>query len=226
MDIEFIHNTLSEKRFARYMQRCNGDFENALKYYEFNSQMAQSCHIVLERFEVLLRNKIHHVFTKVYKSEEWYDQWLLDKDYSQFYRQIVDTKIKLTRRKEQVDPGKMIAEFTLGFWVTLFNQGNEKLLWKPLRNVFSEMPKESRQRKIISSNLNKIRKHRNRISHQEPIAWDINAMNENYRNIIQIMQWINLEYSNWSEGSSDFTEQLTKLSESLKERGISKMELK
>ena len=37
MEIELINKTLSEKRFARYIQRCEDDVEKALKYYEFNN---------------------------------------------------------------------------------------------------------------------------------------------------------------------------------------------
>jgi len=226
MEIELIHKTLSEKRFARYMQRCENDAEKALKYYEFNSIMAQSCHIALESFEVILRNQIHNTFTKVFKTEEWYNVWLSSDKYSDFHKTIIDTKEKLLHREEEVKPSKMIAEFTLGFWVRMFNNKYENLLWKPLRNAFVEMPKKKKKRGNVAKKLNKIRNFRNRISHYEPISWNVEAMNNNYKNIYIVMNWFNNEYAEWVKNRSVFEDVLTEQIDILEKLDIKKLEYK
>lgn len=225
MNLKLTNNTLSEKRFGRYLKRCNNNYGNALKYYEFNSQMAQSCHIALEGFEVLLRNKIHYILTQHYGTAEWYNKWLSSDEYSDFHKTIIDTKEKLKNRKEGVNPDKMVAEFTLGFWVRMFNSAYEITLWKPLRNVFYELPKQEKKRKLISEKLNKARQFRNRISHYEPIAWDINAMYNNYRNLLLVIAWINSDFSEWTKNRSDFETHLFEKSEILKRSGINQMEI-
>lgn len=224
MKPEIINKTLSEKRFASYLQRCNNNFESALKYYEFNVIMAQSCHTSLEGFEVLLRNKIHYIFSKVFGTNEWYNVWLTSDKYSDFHKTILDTKGKLNRRKEDVNPDKMVAEFTLGFWVMMFNLKYERLLWKPLRNVFANLPKKEKQRAVIASKLNNIRKFRNRIYHFEPIAWNVNAMKNNYKNICDVMLWMNKDYSEWVKKRCGFDNELSTQITILKSLGIQKLD--
>jgi len=224
MEIDLIHKTLSDKRFARYLQRCNNNVGQALKYYEFNSRMAQSCHIALESFEVILRNQIHNTFTKVFKTDEWYNIWLSSDKYSDFHKTIIETKEKLIQQKEDVNPGKMIAEFTLGFWVRMFNMKYENLLWKPLRNAFSELPKNKKKRGTVAKKLNRIRKFRNRISHYEPIAWNVESMYNNHNNIYIVINWISKEYGDWVKARSVFEEVLKEQTVLMKEVGIKKLE--
>lgn len=56
--------------------------------------------------------------------------------YSYLCKQIVG-------RHESITPAKIVAELTLGFWVSLLNSEYERLLWKDLRRAFPYMPKSN-----------------------------------------------------------------------------------
>ncbi|MDR2924663.1 MAG: hypothetical protein LBU76_01705 [Azoarcus sp.] len=70
-------------------------------------------------------------------------------------------KKKLSKRKEQQNQDKVLAELNFGFWTSLFNAKVERILLKDLRLVFAHCPKEKRQRGEISPELNTIRNLRN-----------------------------------------------------------------
>ncbi len=44
----------------------------------------------------------------------------------------------LSRELEVITPSKIVAELTLGFWVSLLNAEYERILWKDLRRPFIE----------------------------------------------------------------------------------------
>lgn len=78
------------------------------------------------------------------------------------------------------------------------------ILWKPLRVIFINLPKENKRREIISSTLNKTRIFRNRIFHFEPILWKPEALLDNIKNIKLLLSWIDKEYLDWVESQSSF----------------------
>jgi len=49
------------------------------------------------------------------------------------------------------------------------------------------IPKKDRQLHNIASCINKIREFRNRIYHYEPVLWSFYKVEENYKNIIQLL---------------------------------------
>lgn len=96
-------------------------------------------------------------------------------------------------------PSKIIAELTLGFWVSLLNSEYERLLWKDLRRAFPFMPKKDRQRKNISAPLNTFRTFRNRVFHNESICWNIDRVEEIHQEMITVLGWMNKDVPVWLE---------------------------
>lgn len=218
-----INQLLSSKRFDSYLKRCENNTENALHYYVANSKVAEATYWSLQAFEVALRNKIHAVLSNHFQSAEWYNVWLASEDYTDFHAKIIETKNILKLRNEPINSDKMIAEFMLGFWIKMFNAKYEKILWKPLRTIFSNMPKNQRQRNNVAGALNKIRNFRNRIYHYEPICWDFNATNNNYNNIAKTIQWLDVDYLNWTMQFCNFKTTLTNHTQKLNYLGIKKV---
>lgn len=218
-----INQLLSQKRFNSYLTRCENNSENALSYYVANSKIAEATYWSLQAFEVALRNKIHFVLTQHFGTEEWYNQWLVSEDFTDFHSKIIETKNVLKLRNEKVNPDKMVAEFMLGFWVKMFNAKYEKLLWKPMRTLFANMPKEDRQRNNVAGALNKVRNFRNRVYHYEPICWDFNATNNNYKNITRVMNWFDSDYLEWSYQFCDFNKTISYHTTKLKDLGVKKV---
>lgn len=148
---------------------------------------------------------------------------MVSEEYFDFHAKIIETKNVLKLRNEKINPDKMVAEFMLGFWVKMFNTKYERLLWKPLRTIFQNMPKKERQRNNVAGALNKVRNFRNRVYHYEPICWDFNATNNNYTNIITVMNWLDTGYQNWSAHCCDFPKVIEKQTQKLNALGIKKI---
>jgi len=73
-------------------------------------------------------------------------------------------------------------------------------LWKTLRLVFPNCPKEIRKRRTMSSKFNSVRKLRNRIFHHEAITWNLDVIKEYEHEIIEAIDWLNKDLVNWLEG--------------------------
>lgn len=218
-----INQILSPKRFNSYLTRCENNAQNALEYYVANAKISEATYWSLQAFEVALRNKIHFALTRHFGTPEWYNQWLISEEFADFHAKIIETKNVLKLRNEPINPDKMIAEFMLGFWVKMFNAKYERLLWKPLRIIFQNMPKNERQRNNVAGALNKVRNFRNRVYHYEPICWDFKATNNNYSNIIDVIQWLDTEFQNWSANNCDFPFVIKNQTIKLNELGIKKV---
>lgn len=218
-----INILLSSKRFNSYLKRCENNSENALHYYVANSKISEATYWSLQAFEIALRNKIHRALTLHFGTPEWYTIWLASEDFTDFHSKIIETKNILKLRNESINSDKMIAEFMLGFWIKMFNAKYESLLWKPLRTVFSNMPKQERQRNNVAGILNKIRNFRNRVYHYEPICWDFNATNNNYNNILKAIQWFDADYLKWTIQFCDFNKNIKYQTAKLNEFGIKKI---
>lgn len=102
--------------------------------------------------------------------------WLLNE--AQFLQRdalekIFHAKAKLSERRENITHAKLTAELTLGFWTSLFQKPYDKTMrLQTLKGIFSNLPKQEVKfidRKIISAQLNHIRKFRNRIFHFEKV---------------------------------------------------------
>lgn len=225
MDQIKINHLLSAKRINSYVTRCENNFQNALQYYVANAKISEATYWSLQAFEVALRNKIHWVLTKHFGTNEWYNQWLVNEDFADFHSKIIETKNVLKLRNEPITSDKMVAEFMLGFWVKMFNAKYEKLLWKSLRLVFYNMPKNIRQRNNVAGALNKVRNFRNRVYHYEPICWDFNATNNNHSNIVQVIDWLDADYLVWSNQFCDFPAVIHAQTAKLNNLGIKKIAL-
>ena len=78
-------------------------------------------------------------------------------EYNKQFYYITQASKQIIGRHESITPSKIVAELTLGFWVSLLNSEYERLLWKDLRRAFPFMPKKERNRKNVSAPLNTCR---------------------------------------------------------------------
>ena len=130
--------------------------------------------------------------------EDWYAVFPTTPGLSNLNRYITKAAKQIAGRHEIVTPSKIIAELTLGFWVSLLNAEYELLLWKHLRRAFPYMPKHLRQRKNVSSPLNSFRSFRNRVFHNESICWCMKRVTEIHNELYQLMGWINKDLPAWA----------------------------
>lgn len=92
-----------------------------------------------------------------------------------------------------MEPGRLVAELSFGFWTTLFDVRYEqgRILWPRLfsaRLLDASSPRSMRSRKALSPLLNRIRHLRNRVFHHEPI-WHWNDLPQQHQLALQMIGW-------------------------------------
>jgi hypothetical protein len=107
------------------------------------------------------------------------------------------------------NPGRLIAELTLGFWVLLFGayydqaagrRGQKGLqLWTPgnLRAAFPNIPAGSRDREALRKRLDGIARFRNRLAHHEPVYHMDPAAR--HKEILATLRWMSADAASYVE---------------------------
>ena len=197
MDKIFFEKVFSEKRLEKYFLRYAGDNEKAIAHYRCNIELSEAFYPCISTFEVLLRNAVSRELSILFGREDWYATFSATPGLTSLNKYISQANRQIANRKENSTPSKIVAELTFGFWVSLFNVEYERILWKDLRRVFPTMPKTMKQRKKVAPPLNRFRAFRNRIFHNEPIAWNLNKLTQMHTEIITVMGWINKDIPLW-----------------------------
>ena len=200
---DFYEKVFSSKRMERYF-KLHSDENKALTHYCCNIELAESFYPSLSVFEVALRNALSRELKNMTGRDDWYEIFISTKDLEGLYSYVSQAKKQISNRSEIITPSKVIAELTLGFWVSLLNSEYERILWKSLRKAFPYMPKNERKRKNISAPLNNIRRFRNRIFHNESICWNIDRVTSIHTSLIVVMGWMNNDLPEWIKSIDRF----------------------
>ena len=240
--LDAIEVAFSADRFAKYVDTCGGDRKAAFRLYGWNTAVSAAFYGPLQTVEVTLRNALHAALSTQYGSI-WYDSAESGLD-AYALRKIDESKRSLSERGHVIDPPHMVANLSFGFWVSLLGPGGrlrsergnsaprfrmslfglcarrqavapkanyEMTLWRPaLRYAFPNTP--SPNRKIVHHPFNHMRKLRNRIAHHEPIY--ARQLDEDYRSILNVLNWMSPEVRIWVEMSSRIPDLLTRFKKS------------
>lgn len=138
----FYVRDLSQERFEPYLNAADGDTDRAWHQYRWNLRLVAAVTPLFCDVEVVLRNTIHRQLCTLFRREDW---WAAPK--LSLNRQslgLLEPVIKKHDRKlanGRVGPGRVVADVTLGFWVSLLSKGGEaplgrriayeKELWRP-----------------------------------------------------------------------------------------------
>ncbi len=201
---EFFEKIFSTERMARYFDRYPADPKRAILHYQCNLELSASMYICISVLEVSLRNALSRELRKMTGREDWYVVFPKTSGLKSLNKYITQAIHHITGRHESITPDKIIAELTLGFWVSLLNNEYERVLWKHLRRSFPYMPKSLRQRKNISAPLNRFRNFRNRVFHNEAICWNISNVQRTHDEMIEVLGWINKDIPKWLAPSDTF----------------------
>lgn len=157
-----INKFITPQRLSKY---------KTIENYEQNLLLSKHYYIPLSILEVSLRNSINLHFENMYGKG-----WLLNQ--SQFLRndlvlKINEAKSKISKRGEEINKEKLIAELSFGFWTALFKSPYAKQMrTTDLKRIFSNLPSKDKElidRSSLSVKLNHIRAFRNRVFHHEKI---------------------------------------------------------
>lgn len=199
----------------RYFNLYPGNTSKAIQHYQCNLQLAESCYICLSVFEVTLRNALSSQLENMTGREDWYAVFPTTAGLASLNQHITLARKQIINRHEIPTPPKIIAELNFGFWTSLLNSEYELVLWKTLRKAFPYMPKRDKQRKNLSSPLNRFRQFRNRVFHNESICWDLNSIEEIHKEIIKVLGWMDKDVPKWLEQIDRFNDVCLKIRDSM-----------
>ena len=204
----------SAARVNRYLIAAGHSKSGAVKLYKANLKTSQAFHPLLGVIEVVLRNRLNDILTAHFKDPDWiinqktgfmsdpslrftYKRTGLKKTNDFLKTEVNKAEKRLLKAKTPITSGKIIAEQTLGFWTDLFEVHHYRLLkGKPIQ-IFRSLP-PAHGRKEVNDELNKVRRFRNRINHNEPICFNGNNIDftetlEVHKSIINLLTWIDPE---------------------------------
>jgi hypothetical protein len=194
--LDELEKTLSAERLRPYLSLAKGERQRAIKLYERNTSLSQSLYGVLQGLEVTVRNAFHSTLSKSLKDPKWYDSWQLA---APQLDQLRRAKSSLARESKPLDPGRIVAELSFGFWTGLTGPGYAAL-WNG--HLVKAFPNRTLQRVTAHQRLDEIRKLRNRVAHHEPIL--SRPLQKDFNRILDTVAWICPVTSRWLRSNSDF----------------------
>ncbi len=140
-----VEATLSADRLTKYMAAVGNDRKAAVRLYAWNTAVSAALYGPLQILEVAMRNAMHDRLTAAY-GDYWYDNGAAGLDKGCEVR-IARAKDDLRRDGHDIDPPRMVAALSFGFWVSLLGPGGrrdgapkanyEMTPWRPvLRGAF------------------------------------------------------------------------------------------
>jgi hypothetical protein len=214
----------SQIRLNRYLKACENDPSKAVALYKLNIQASQALYPLISILEVALRNAIDRELVKHFKD----NNWLLDQRHQFathpdmvykghggmtqpdhfFSDKLYKAEEKLNYRAVPITHGKLISELTFGFWVKFFDISSIKILRGVPLQAFLNKPHIKLA--LVHSHLNSLVTLRNRISHSEPICFDmagnlcLATIQKYEENTLEALGWIDTELRNWAEKMNFF----------------------
>lgn len=205
MEYNKLEVFVSKPRLNRFLYACGGSKPKALELYKSNLLISEAFYPILNLFEIFLRNNINHKLVSHFQDPDWIQSqkcgFMNDKSLvlsKYFLKNSISTaETKLAKKGIQITSGRLLAEQSFGFWVSLFDPHHYRLLQGSIIHCFPLKPKRI-NRKDISVSLKYVRDFRNRVYHNEPLCFNSSSINlSNAENIhieiYRLLSWIDTE---------------------------------
>lgn len=170
-------------RFAPYLAATNGDLPTAVELYWWNVGVSAAFYTPLHCLEVALRNAVHHQLALNYGRTNWWDVAPLSKT---GLRAVADTRNKLAARAKPGAADDMVAELSLGFWVSFVSNTYHRSLWVPC--LHKAFPFHHGRRGPLNSDLHTMLLFRNRIMHHEPVHH--RHLAQDHRTVLRLLGYL------------------------------------
>lgn len=202
---EPLYQSISLERLNGYKVYPREPDEQIFDRYFWNLRLAKEFYPLIQNLEISLRNRIHSGASTFYSDEYWFNKPFMQHNQS---RLIAEARQKVAKNKNintiHVSAGAIIAELSFGFWVNLFNRPYNQFFLDVLVSVFLNVEKYKRKRDIIRTQLDDIRRFRNRIFHHEPI-WNKNITSM-HNTILETIYWLDPMLYSVTSKDSRFSE--------------------
>ncbi|MBN9746509.1 hypothetical protein DMP23_36425 [Amycolatopsis sp. A1MSW2902] len=160
----WIREGLSTPRFAPYLAKAEGDLARACALYWWNVEVSAAFYPSLHCLELALRNGLHRTLATAFDREDWWRVAPLRPD---GVGKLAEALRKLTVRGRPQTPDDLVANLSLGFWVSTLSSAYDRTLWVPhLHRTFAFY---RGKRRDLHTDLRTVLLFRNRIMHHEPI---------------------------------------------------------
>jgi len=198
--IDSLERSVSPERLARYSLSTNGDLEKALRLYAWNAEVSESLYSPLHHLEITLRNSFNDKLKSAY-GPNWYDNQSIA--WTQPLSNAVrEAKAKVIRKKPNFVPSDIVAALMLGFWTGLLEKRYDRTLWRfHLYHCFTVKPANF-TRKMAHTELESIRRLRNRIAHHEPLI--SLRLDDEYRRLCDVLAWLCPDTADWMKRLNHF----------------------
>jgi len=195
-------SSVSPTRLQAYRLATDRDDLDALGRYLWNTALSEALYPSVQNVEIALRNSLHQAIGRAVGDPFWLTA--VPSLLTPAHQAKVSGAIRYVRkRKKEPDVGRVVAELTFGFWVSLFNKEYETRLWRRpglITATFPAIPRDERgrhgrkvrNRHALSVRLNRILELRNRVFHHEPIwNWPRPTLIDQHAEVREMLGWIN-----------------------------------
>lgn len=178
----------------------------AVELYNWNAAVSAALMHPLQVVEVVVRNGIDEALTAAY-GPDWpwshsFEQSLPSPVNSYSARQdLIRTRAPYTAAKKT---SKVIPELRFVFWQNMFTKRHDRRVWqKNLASTFPGLPTDTIQnnRALLHTELESIRKLRNRIAHHEPII--ARNLNDDFQKIIDVISYRCTDTGTWTVANTN-----------------------
>lgn len=169
-----LEGILSPPRFATYLREAGGDRIRAMQLYCWNTDLSAAFYIMLQFCELAVRNGAVEAL-----EAEFGPNWHLNRGFLHTLPVLNGGRGYQPKRDLQEcarrlpTAGKVVAELRFAFWQYLFVKGQDSRLWIPhFQQCFPGVDpalSAPQSRASMFSDIEQIRRFRNRIAHHEPI---------------------------------------------------------
>lgn len=171
-----LSHSMSPPRFATYRTatlRAGRSVEDTPLLYAWNAHVSGALLIALHMCEVAIRNAVNDALIRVYGSH-----WPWDRNFENSLPSpkgsAYQPRLDLTQsRSRSPNADRVVVGLTFKFWEKMFTSRHDSRVWNPhLLTLFPNLDKSqpvALHRLRIATDLESIRRLRNRIAHHEPI---------------------------------------------------------
>jgi hypothetical protein len=208
--IDAVTVVISSPRISTYENATGGkkpDSLEALDLYAWNADVSGALLIPLHICEVAIRNAVAEAIEQVY-GNRWAWSSGFERSLPNPTRGFSPKKDLINARLNQRTIGKVIPELKFAFWQSIFTSRHDQRFWTPyLENLFPNMDTTlsiEDRRKLIYSELEQIRRLRNRIAHHEPIF--TRNLADDYQKILSLVNYRCAVTAKWLDEHQRATE--------------------
>lgn len=210
-DHEAVCSVLPIERFDSYLVAMEGNKENALALYAWNTAVSAALWGVLGHAEVTIRHAIdtamqgRHKYLK--RSGDWMDD-AANEFNERTRRDLEGARESAAKNRErdgqQVTRGHIVAELSFGFWRFMLAKEHEDVFGGAITRRFKHAPPLTSAKDMghLRTLVLPLYKLRNRIAHNEPI-WNTSLRNRHY-DALRIISYVDPDLKLWVAANSRF----------------------